>query len=84
MTAHKNLDPLDLGVGWTDSPTTILPTITQLIDNGISVWIYSGDTDGRIPVTASRYSVNKLKLPVETAWRPWYFNREGKLPPSLT
>ncbi|CAI9294473.1 unnamed protein product [Lactuca saligna] len=29
-----------------DNPTTILPTITQLIENGISVWIYSGDTDG--------------------------------------
>ncbi|KAL7606256.1 hypothetical protein Lser_V15G18896 [Lactuca serriola] len=64
------------GVGWTDSPTTILPTITQLIENGVSVWIYSGDTDGRVPVTSSRYSVNKLKLPVATSWRPWYYNKE--------
>nr|KAJ0211866.1 hypothetical protein LSAT_V11C400205690 [Lactuca sativa] len=64
------------GIGMIDSPTTILPTITQLIENGISVWIYSGDTDGRVPVTSSRYSVNKLKLPVETAWRPWYYNKE--------
>nr|KAJ0208855.1 hypothetical protein LSAT_V11C400205650 [Lactuca sativa] len=36
----------------------------------------SGDTDGMIPVTSSRYSVNKLKLPIETAWRPWYYNGE--------
>ncbi|KAL7604256.1 hypothetical protein Lser_V15G18899 [Lactuca serriola] len=64
------------GIGMIDSPTTILPTITQLIENEISVWIYSGDTDGRVPVTSSRYSVNKLKLPVETAWRPWYYNKE--------
>ncbi|KAI3522104.1 hypothetical protein L1887_11583 [Cichorium endivia] len=64
------------GVLYTDSPTTILPTITQLIGNGISLWVYSGDTDGRVPVTSSRYSVNKLKLPIETAWRPWYNNRE--------
>ncbi|KAI3758977.1 hypothetical protein L6452_06550 [Arctium lappa] len=64
------------GVGWTDSPTTILPTINQLIGSGISVWIYSGDIDGRVPVTSSRYSVNRLKLPVETAWRPWYYNEE--------
>ncbi|CAI9304215.1 unnamed protein product [Lactuca saligna] len=28
-------------IGMIDSPTTILPTITQLIENGISVWIYS-------------------------------------------
>ncbi|XP_076940259.1 serine carboxypeptidase 1-like [Bidens hawaiensis] len=59
-----------------DSPKTILPTINQLIGSGIRVWIYSGDTDGRVPVTSSRYSVNKLKLPVETAWRPWYCNKE--------
>ncbi|KAH7523589.1 hypothetical protein FEM48_Zijuj06G0027900 [Ziziphus jujuba var. spinosa] len=64
------------GVGWTDSPTTILPTIKQLIDRGISVWMYSGDTDGRVPVTSTRYSINTFKLPVETAWRPWYSSSE--------
>ncbi|KAK9074438.1 hypothetical protein SSX86_007036 [Deinandra increscens subsp. villosa] len=64
------------GVGWTDSPTTILPTINQLIADGIVVWIYSGDIDGRVPVTSSRYSVNKLKLPIEVGWRPWYYNKE--------
>ncbi|XP_024969719.1 serine carboxypeptidase II-3-like [Cynara cardunculus var. scolymus] len=35
-----------------------------------------GDIDGRVPVTSSRYSVNRLKLPIETAWRPWYYNEE--------
>ncbi|MFS7999101.1 putative carboxypeptidase D [Helianthus anomalus] len=35
-----------------------------------------GDTNGRVPVTSSRYAVNKLKLPVETAWRRWYHNKE--------
>ncbi|TKY57781.1 Serine carboxypeptidase II-3 [Spatholobus suberectus] len=64
------------GVGWTDSPETILPTINRLISSGISTWIYSGDTDGRVPVTSSRYSVNALKLPVETTWRPWYSGNE--------
>ncbi|KAL6316075.1 hypothetical protein AAG906_015582 [Vitis piasezkii] len=64
------------GVGWTDSPTTILPTIKQLMASGISVWIYSGDTDARVPVTSSRYSINTFKLPVKTAWRPWYYNKE--------
>ncbi|KAL5844943.1 hypothetical protein ACOSQ4_010901 [Xanthoceras sorbifolium] len=64
------------GIGWTDSPTTILPTIQQLIASGMSVWIYSGDTDGRVPVTSSRYSINTLKLSVETAWRPWYTSDE--------
>uniref|UniRef100_A0A5B7A3C7 Carboxypeptidase n=1 Tax=Davidia involucrata TaxID=16924 RepID=A0A5B7A3C7_DAVIN len=64
------------GLEWTDSPTTILPTIKQLIASGISVWIYSGDIDGRVPITSSRYSINTLKLPVETSWRPWYSNKE--------
>ncbi|KAM7518304.1 hypothetical protein LguiB_017266 [Lonicera macranthoides] len=64
------------GVRWNDSPATILPIIKQLIKSGISLWIYSGDTDGRVPVTSSRYAVNAMKLPVETAWRPWYSNKE--------
>ncbi|CAJ1972652.1 unnamed protein product [Sphenostylis stenocarpa] len=63
-------------VGWTDSPATILPTINRLISSGIRTWIYSGDTDGRVPITSSRYSVNALKLPVETTWRPWYSGNE--------
>ncbi|KAK7310504.1 hypothetical protein RJT34_08058 [Clitoria ternatea] len=62
--------------GWTDSPATVLPTINRLISSGISIWIYSGDTDGRVPITSSRYSVNALKLPVETSWRPWYTGNE--------
>ncbi|GMN40051.1 hypothetical protein TIFTF001_009279 [Ficus carica] len=64
------------GVGWTDSPTTILPTIKQLIADGIRVWVYSGDIDGRVPVTSSRYSINTFKLPVLSAWRPWYSSKE--------
>ncbi|KAF5789942.1 putative carboxypeptidase D [Helianthus annuus] len=36
----------------------------------------SGDVDARVPVTASRYSINILNLPIETAWRPWYLNKE--------
>ncbi|PIA46393.1 hypothetical protein AQUCO_01500135v1 [Aquilegia coerulea] len=75
---HANLTtwspcwPLD----WKDSPSTILPTIKQLMASNISVWIYSGDMDGRVPVTSSRYSVNTLKLPIKTPWYPWYTNKE--------
>ncbi|KAJ7960385.1 Carboxypeptidase [Quillaja saponaria] len=61
---------------WRDSPTTILPIIKNLIQSDIRVWIYSGDTDGRVPVTSSRYSINSLKLPIISAWRPWYSSRE--------
>ncbi|XP_065865138.1 serine carboxypeptidase 1-like [Euphorbia lathyris] len=61
---------------WTDSPVTILPTIKNLMENDISVWIFSGDTDGRVPVTSSRYSINSMKLPIKTPWQPWYTNEE--------
>ncbi|CAI9765557.1 unnamed protein product [Fraxinus pennsylvanica] len=39
---------------WQDMPDTVLPTIKKLMASGISVWIYSGDTDGIIPVTTTR------------------------------
>ncbi|XP_057955749.1 serine carboxypeptidase 1-like [Malania oleifera] len=61
---------------WTDSPSTILPIIKDLMKSGIRLWIYSGDIDGRVPITSSRYSINSLKLPVLSAWRPWYTNNE--------
>ncbi|KAJ0020265.1 hypothetical protein Pint_31572 [Pistacia integerrima] len=61
---------------WTDSPTTILPIIKDLMESGTRVWIYSGDVDGRVPITSSRYSINSLNLPIQTVWHPWYINDE--------
>ncbi|WJX38962.1 calponin [Trifolium repens] len=66
----------DLIPGWNDSPLTVLPTIKYLIDSGIKLWIYSGDTDARVPVTTSRYAINTFKLPINSAWRPWYSGKE--------
>ncbi|PQQ13874.1 serine carboxypeptidase II-3-like [Prunus yedoensis var. nudiflora] len=59
---------------WTDSPDTMLPTIQQIIQSGISFWIYSGDTDGIFSVTSSRYALHILNLPIKTPWRAWYSN----------
>ncbi|PIA46394.1 hypothetical protein AQUCO_01500136v1, partial [Aquilegia coerulea] len=64
------------GLPWNDWPATILPTIKQLMASDISVWIYSGDMDGRVPVTSSRYSINTFKLPIKTVWYPWYTREE--------
>ncbi|RWR92094.1 serine carboxypeptidase 24 [Cinnamomum micranthum f. kanehirae] len=36
----------------------------------------SGDTDSVVPVTATRFSLNHLKLPVKTRWYPWYSGNE--------
>lgn len=62
---------------WHDSPSSVLPVIRKLINGGIRVWVYSGDTDGRIPVTATRLTLNKLGLKTKQEWKPWYnFNKQ--------
>ncbi|XP_008802653.3 serine carboxypeptidase II-3-like [Phoenix dactylifera] len=61
---------------WTDSPYTVLPLIKECMANDIRVWVYSGDVDGRVPVTSSRYSLNQLNLLVKTEWQPWFINKE--------
>ncbi|KAI7993658.1 Serine carboxypeptidase-like 34 [Camellia lanceoleosa] len=59
---------------WSDAPFSILPIIKKLIAGGVRVWVYSGDTDGRIPVTATRYTLRKLGLNTIEEWTPWYTN----------
>ncbi|XP_076940713.1 serine carboxypeptidase 1-like isoform X2 [Bidens hawaiensis] len=65
-----------IGLNWNDMPFTVLPVIQDLMASGISVWIYSGDTDGRVSVTSSRYAINKLKTSVKTPWYPWKYQGE--------
>ncbi|KAK6916474.1 Peptidase S10, serine carboxypeptidase [Dillenia turbinata] len=61
---------------WNDMPLTVLPTIKELMASDIRVWIYSGDTDGRVPVTSTIESINKISPPVKTSWYPWYSQGE--------
>ncbi|PON74314.1 Serine carboxypeptidase-like [Parasponia andersonii] len=61
---------------WQDSPTTVLPLLREFMAHGLRVWIFSGDTDGRVPVTSTQYSIKKLNLSVKTSWHPWYFGGE--------
>ncbi|MFS7920572.1 putative carboxypeptidase D [Helianthus anomalus] len=65
-----------IGIHWKDMPFTVLPVIKDLMASGISVWIYSGDTDGRVPVTTTRYDINKLQTAVKTPWYPWMYQDE--------
>ncbi|GMJ11955.1 serine carboxypeptidase-like 27 [Hibiscus trionum] len=59
---------------WTDSPLSMLPIYRELIAGGIRIWVFSGDTDSVVPVTATRYSIGALKLPTINKWHPWYDN----------
>ncbi|XP_059669164.1 serine carboxypeptidase-like 27 [Cornus florida] len=57
---------------WTDSPKSMLPILKELIAAGIRIWIFSGDTDAVLPLTATRYSIKALKLKTITNWHAWY------------
>ncbi|CAM0903711.1 unnamed protein product [Alopecurus aequalis] len=68
---------------WNDSPPTVLPILKKLMGAGLRVWVYSGDTDGRVPVTSTRYSINAMKLRAarETkkglgGWRAWFYRQQ--------
>ncbi|KAJ9175580.1 hypothetical protein P3X46_014123 [Hevea brasiliensis] len=63
-----------VGNNWEDSPLSMLPIYKELIAAGLKIWVYSGDTDAVVPVTATRYSIDALKLPTITNWYPWYDN----------
>ncbi|XP_024014184.1 serine carboxypeptidase-like 22 isoform X2 [Eutrema salsugineum] len=57
---------------WRDSDNSMLPVYKELMEAGLRIWVFSGDTDSVIPVTATRFSLSKLNLPVKTRWYPWY------------
>ncbi|XP_072985736.1 serine carboxypeptidase-like 35 [Typha latifolia] len=69
---------------WNDSPSSVLPVLKKLMNAGIHIWVYSGDTDGRVPVTSTRYSINAMKLHAKEkrkrkgwgGWRPWYYKEQ--------
>ncbi|GAV72258.1 Peptidase_S10 domain-containing protein [Cephalotus follicularis] len=61
---------------WSDAPSSILPILKKLKAGGLRIWVYSGDTDGRIPVTATRLTLRKLGLKTIKAWTPWYNNQQ--------
>ncbi|XP_077247119.1 serine carboxypeptidase-like 34 [Tasmannia lanceolata] len=66
----------DIITQWAAAPPSILPIINKLLDGGLRIWIFSGDTDGRIPVTGTRYTLNKLGLAILNDWSPWYNHQQ--------
>ncbi|XP_039119347.1 serine carboxypeptidase-like 34 [Dioscorea cayenensis subsp. rotundata] len=66
----------DVITKWKEAPSSVLPVIRKLVDGGVRVWVFSGDTDGRIPVTATRYTLRKLGLKILHDWKAWYNNEQ--------
>ncbi|KAK6126971.1 hypothetical protein DH2020_039282 [Rehmannia glutinosa] len=57
---------------WKDADVSMLPTYKKLIAAGLRIWVFSGDTDSVVPVTATRFSLSHLNLKIKTPWYPWY------------
>ncbi|XP_028776300.1 serine carboxypeptidase-like 40 isoform X1 [Neltuma alba] len=66
----------DVITKWNDSASTVLPLLREFLNHRLRVWIFSGDFDGMVPVTSTKYSIEKLNLTLKTMWRPWFVNGE--------
>ncbi|KAL3000323.1 hypothetical protein AAZX31_09G206900 [Glycine max] len=69
----------DVITKWVDQASTVLPLLHEFLNNSLRVWIFSGDTDGRVPITSTKYSVKKMNLPIKTVWHPWFSYGEVRL-----
>ncbi|BAF10291.1 serine carboxypeptidase 24 isoform X1 [Oryza sativa Japonica Group] len=57
---------------WRDSEFSMLPTYKLLMKAGLRIWVFSGDTDSVVPVTATRFALSHLGLKTKIRWYPWY------------
>ncbi|GAV67698.1 Peptidase_S10 domain-containing protein [Cephalotus follicularis] len=64
---------------WTASPKSMLPIFKKLIAAGIRIWVYSGDTDAILPLTATRYSIDALKLENNISWYAWVSHHNNRV-----
>ncbi|KAK6933331.1 Peptidase S10, serine carboxypeptidase [Dillenia turbinata] len=61
---------------WSDSPNSVLPIFKELIASGVRIWVYSGDTDAILPLTATRRSIGALNLATMANWYAWYDDKQ--------
>ncbi|RVW82747.1 Serine carboxypeptidase-like 25 [Vitis vinifera] len=65
-----------LNRNWNDTAESVLPIYREMIAAGLRVWVFSGDVDSVVPVTATRYSLAHLKLATKIPWYPWYVKKQ--------
>lgn len=51
-------------------------TYPYLINYGLKILIYSGDTDGAVPFIGTRQWIKSLQLPVLTPYHSWYYDEQ--------
>eukprot|EP01018_Ginkgo_biloba_P039224 Gb_00876 [translate_table: standard] len=63
-----------------DEDIDILPTLKGIIQQGVRVWIFSGDQDSVVPLMGTRTNVrglaSDLKLQLRVPYRAWYHERQ--------
>ncbi|KAF9624559.1 hypothetical protein IFM89_011733 [Coptis chinensis] len=65
-----------LNRNWNDTAISVLPIYKEMIAAGLRIWVFSGDVDSVVPVTATRYSLAQLNLPTKIPWYPWYVKKQ--------
>ncbi|XXG85432.1 hypothetical protein AAC387_Pa11g0509 [Persea americana] len=53
VTRLESWTPCSQVTDWNDSPWSVLDLFSEFFAQGIRVWVYSGDTDGIVPVTST-------------------------------
>lgn len=57
---------------WSDQAS--LPIYPRLMEAGLRVWFYAGDTDAAVSFNGSVKWIHKLNLPIVEKYRPWSLN----------
>ncbi|XP_058081267.1 serine carboxypeptidase-like 25 [Magnolia sinica] len=65
-----------LNRNWNDTELSVLPIYKELIAAGLRIWVFSGDVDSVVPVTATRFSLAQLRLATKIPWYPWYVKKQ--------
>ncbi|KAL3714182.1 hypothetical protein ACJRO7_006166 [Eucalyptus globulus] len=57
-----------------DTKSSVLPILKELIGTHLQIYIYSGTTDATVPLSTTRRNIAALKLKVQKKWYPWNHN----------
>ncbi|KAL4582252.1 hypothetical protein LXL04_006796 [Taraxacum kok-saghyz] len=63
LEAEKAINEMDrktLNRNWNDTDVSILPIYRELMAAGLRIWVFSGDVDSVVPVTATRYAMGSI------------------------
>ncbi|GAB2300096.1 hypothetical protein Dimus_034136 [Dionaea muscipula] len=69
-------EPCSGVIEYTESQVTTIPHIKEAMASGVRVWMFSGDIDGRVPVTSTKDSMRVMGMTTKDQWYPWYVAQE--------